>query len=245
MILFANAKINIGLKVKSQRPDGFRDIESLFYPIPLFDLLEIMPSDQFKLQNSGIQIDTNQNLVLDAFNLLKEHFNIGNAFIHLHKQIPLGSGLGGGSSDATFCLKGLNKLFNLGLNNETLKSLALELGSDCPFFIENVPSIVSGRGEIIQPSDQSFSGKYLKIIYPDIHISTREAFSNIEKTDQNDLDKNVFINDFQYWAFKRHPELSKIRIQLIDEGAQIASMTGTGSTIYGIYQNKPNKSTRL
>ncbi|MBD3639128.1 MAG: 4-(cytidine 5'-diphospho)-2-C-methyl-D-erythritol kinase [Crocinitomicaceae bacterium] len=248
MVIYPNAKINIGLAIGDKRPDGYHTIYSNFYPIPLYDILEILPSNEFTFQSSGITIDNDDNLVTRAFELIQARYKIENVFMHLHKQIPLGAGLGGGSADAAFCLKALNEIFKLQLETSTLESLALELGSDCPFFIENKPAHVTGRGEVLSKTTLDLKGKYLKLIYPDIHISTAEAFAHIspKKIPESISDINLthsVSNDFETWAFQKYPELKALKEQLIQEGAFMTSMSGTGSTIYGVYNEKPVKST--
>ena len=243
MILFPNAKINVRLIVEDQRDDGYHNIRTSIYPIPIYDILEILPAEEFKFQSSGLELDPTDNLVVKAFQLMHSKHNIGNVFIHLHKQIPLGAGLGGGSADAAFCLKGLNELFELKLSIEQLEEIALELGSDCPFFIQNTPAYVKGRGEIIEPKDSSFSGRYLKVIYPDIHISTKEAFENVIRDPYPDDFEFEMKNDFENWAFQKYPELHELKEQLYGEGAFIASMSGSGSAIYGLFHKKPEKTT--
>lgn len=247
MILYPNAKINVGLNVGEKRSDGYHEINSQFYPIPLYDILEVIPSENFVFQTSGIPINQEDNVVIQAFELVKAHFQVGNVFIHLHKQIPLGAGLGGGSSDAVFCMKALIDIFNLNISKDELMSLSLQLGSDCPFFVDNVPAQVEGRGEILKPTKLSLKGKYLKLIYPDIHISTQEAFNNIIRKGPVGVDElsmsDLVRNDFENWAFEEHPALIGIKEHLLSDGAYFASMSGSGSSIYGLYHNKPVKST--
>lgn len=254
MITYPNAKINIGLTILSKRTDGFHNLESLFYPIPWFDILEINKADEFEFKTSGLTISGNQNdnLIVRAFKLIQENFNISNCSIHLHKQIPMGAGLGGGSADAAFTLTSLNKLFYLNISNSQLIELADTLGSDCPFFIDNQPKFVSGKGEVLEDIDFSLKGYYIKLINPNIHISTKEAFNNLiiennnHSTSLKNLTPNLLFtensgvkNDFEKGIFKLHPELLKIKNQLIKEGAIYVSMTGTGSTIYGIFNSEP------
>jgi 4-diphosphocytidyl-2-C-methyl-D-erythritol kinase len=256
MIVFPNAKINIGLKVLNKRPDGFHNLESIFYPIPWYDILEINQSDKFNFKTSGLIIDgeTSQNLVVKAYKLIKNNYNIPHCNIHLHKQIPMGAGLGGGSADATFTLTLLNNLFNLKISKTELISLSDSLGSDCPFFIENQPKFVTGKGEIMTDIDFNLKGYYIKLINPNIHISTKSAFNGLNVNVQNkcnlkeltpqELFSNITCvrNNFETTVFNLHPELKQIKNQLLKEGALYASMTGTGSTIYGIFKNCPQVS---
>ena len=177
MILFPNAKINLGLQIKSKRADGYHELETIFYPVNYCDVLEILPSDQLDFTSSGIDIPGKGNLCLDAYHLLKKDFDIPAVHIHLHKIIPIGAGLGGGSSDAAFTLKGLNVLFDLQLSAEQLKIYAVQIGADCPFFIENNPMLATGVGEILESIELDLSAYHIAIVKPNIHISTSEAYS--------------------------------------------------------------------
>jgi 4-diphosphocytidyl-2-C-methyl-D-erythritol kinase len=254
MVVFPNAKINIGLQVVAKRPDGYHDLASVFYPIPLKDALELTLST-----NPGITLITENipglgnpedNLISRAYNLLAKSYSLPNLNCHLIKSIPMGAGLGGGSSDATFALCAINKLANLELSQNTLHSLALELGSDCPFFIENTPSFAEGRGEKLTPLPKFLQGTYLVIVSPKLHISTQQAFAGITPSDDGtDLSKiheipravwkDVVINDFEKNAFALYPELRKIKTTLFQQGAFYASMTGTGSSMYGLFNDQP------
>ena len=254
MIIYPNAKINIGLNILNKRTDGFHNLESIFFPAPWFDILEINKAENFEFKTSGLIINGNSddNLIVKAFKLIKDNYNISNCKIHLHKQIPMGAGLGGGSADATFTLTMLNNLFNLNISKNTLFELADTLGSDCSFFIDNKPKYVTGKGEVLEDVNFDLKGYYLKLINPNIHISTKEAFDNLNLKPQQSTENlknltpsqlftanSMVKNDFEEGVFKLHPILSKIKKQLIKEGALYASMTGTGSTIYGIFKNKP------
>jgi 4-diphosphocytidyl-2-C-methyl-D-erythritol kinase len=257
MILFPPAKINLGLKVLNKRADGFHDIESIMFQIPFCDILEIVKSDSFSFKSTGLEIvgNENDNLCIKAFSILKEKFDIEPVSIHLHKIIPMGAGLGGGSSDGTYTLLILNELFELNLSKEQLKDFALLLGSDCPLFVDNFPQLARGRGEILEKIDVNLSGKYLYIINIGIHVSTREAFQNLsinrfEKhknlsiiSSQNYLFwKKNLTNDFEFSVFKIHPELADLKRKLYESGAIYASMTGSGSTIYALFETKPDLS---
>jgi 4-diphosphocytidyl-2-C-methyl-D-erythritol kinase len=254
MVVFPNAKINIGLTVKSKREDGFHIIESVFYPINWLDILEINESHEFKFTSSGLNIDgdSDNNLVVKAYNLLFELFPniIKPCHIHLHKQIPMGAGLGGGSADAAYTLVLLNNMFELGLNQSRLEELADRLGSDCAFFIENTPKFVTGKGEILADIDFSLKGFYLKVVNPGIHVSTKTAFENL-LLENNSLEKELILNqspnkwkdhitnDFEKSVMAKHPIISDIKERLSSENAIYTSMTGTGSTVYAIYDKKP------
>lgn len=249
MILYPNAKINIGLNVLNKRLDGFHNISSAFYPIDLTDILEFMPSPNYHLEFflTGIPIEGNHNdnLCVRVYQLFREKYQIPELKIHLHKNIPVQAGLGGGSSDAAFLIKGINTYFNLGLNNQQLKTVALHFGSDCPFFIDNYPAIASGRGELLEPFDLNLKNYTIIIIKPDIAISTAEAYSNIVPDDKS-LTKDLFENfpmsktsglknDFETFAFQKFPELNAIKETLLKKGAYFAQMTGSGSAIYGLF----------
>jgi len=246
MIVYPNAKINIGLNVLEKRADGYHEISSVFYPVKeLVDILEIIPGEDFSFSSSGIAIPGNSNICAKAYDLLKADFGIENVQIHLHKQIPIGAGLGGGSADGAFVLKALNELFELNLTNHQLEKYALKLGADCPFFIENTPKYVTGIGEQMTAIDLDLSDYEIKFIFPELHISTAEAYGGVipKKDETNLLDliskpianwKEEVRNDFEVSAFKKHPELSKMKANLYADGAIYASMTGSGSVIYGV-----------
>ena len=252
MIYFPNTKINIGLNIIEKRTDGYHNIESIFYPIPIHDILEINLNDTFNFTSSGLLIKGNneQNLVVKAYRLMVEQFQIGTVNIHLHKQIPMGAGLGGGSADGASTLVLLNDLFKLNLSSNTLEELAFELGSDCPFFIKNQAQYVTSRGEKLQPIDSFLKGYYLYLVNDGVHISTKEAYSKITPgpTDQdlrqliqspvNDW-RTCIKNDFEIGAFQNHPQLNDIKAHLYRKGADYAAMTGSGSTIFGLFSSKP------
>ncbi len=250
MILFPNAKINIGLNIISKREDGFHNISSVFYPIlNCYDIIEIIKSDKFIFTSSGLKVSHIDNLCIKAFNLIQSKYNISPVHIHLHKLIPIGSGLGGGSSDASFVLKALNEIFNLDLNSKELEKISLEIGSDCPFFIDNIPKIVSGKGEIMSKIDLDLSYYDIKLIHSKINISTKVAFSNIQpKKSDSKLKEDIFesitnwkkniCNDFEKNIFRKYNELELTKQALYKKGAIYASMSGTGSTVYGIFNNQ-------
>ena len=251
MLLFPNAKINIGLRILNKREDGFHNLESVFVPVPILDSLEFIESNQFSFESS-IEIPKDKsNSVIKAYELLKTDFDLPPISIYLHKQISTGAGLGGGSSDGAFMLKGLNDYFELGINRETLENYALEIGSDCPFFIDNKPKYVTGTGEILEDISISFSELYLVIINPMIHVNTKQAFQGIVPYDnhQNKLNeiitytpiskwKDSVKNDFEHSVFTQFSEIADIKRVLYEQGAKYASMTGTGSTVYGFFEEK-------
>jgi 4-diphosphocytidyl-2-C-methyl-D-erythritol kinase len=252
MILFPPAKINLGLKILFKRPDGYHEIDSVMVPIPMFDVLELLPSDNFEFRQTGLTIDGDQsdNLCVRAYHLLKEKYGLPSVYIHLRKEIPMGAGLGGGSADAAFVLKGLNELFNLNCTVEELEALAGQLGSDCPFFIKNVPQVAKARGEILSSCEVNLKGYFLKIVNPGIHVGTKEAYAGVIFCEDVESVKEIvegpmnrwkdqLVNDFEKSVFAIHPVLGKIKQQLYDEGAVYAAMSGSGSTLYGIFQTKP------
>jgi len=255
MVFFPPAKINLGLTIVSKRQDGFHDIDTVMVPIPLHDILEIVPSDTFQFSSGGIPIPGNsdENLCIKAYHLLKNDFELPPVHIHLHKIIPIGAGLGGGSSDAAYTLMGLNSMFGLNLSREQLEQYASKLGSDCAFFITNSPKHCTGRGEIMTDLSLSLSGKYIKLIYPNIHISTQDAYAGITPKPNSHSTKeltslpieewkNVLRNDFEVSLFKKYPELATIKQSLYDEGALYAAMSGSGSSVFGIFEGEPEVS---
>jgi len=246
MIVYPNAKINIGLNVLEERADGYHEISSVFYPVKeLVDILEIIPGEDFSFSSSGIAIPGNSNICAKAYDLLKADFGIENVQIYLHKQIPIGAGLGGGSADGAFTLKALNEIFDLKLSNTELEKYALQLGADCPFFIENTQKYVTGKGEKMNEIDLDLSAYELKFIFPELHISTAEAYGGVilKHPETNLLDlmskpienwKGEVKNDFEISAFEKYPELEKMKEKLYADGAIYASMTGSGSVLYGV-----------
>jgi len=266
MIFFPNAKINIGLFVTNKREDGFHNIESIFYPIALNDALEmrIMDKDQISKEEVSAKlylmgdsaqntiIDDTNNTVIKAFNLLKKDFKaVKSVNICLDKRIPVFAGLGGGSSDGSFALMLCNYMFNLGLTNEQLIEYASLIGSDCNFFLKNTPQFVYSKGEKMQNVDLSLKGLYLLLIKPDLNISTKEAYKDVNltpspfdlrKLDVNDIHnwKNYVRNDFEVKLFERYPLLQEIKQIMYDNGALYAQMSGSGSTIYGFFEKEIN-----
>ena len=294
MILTPNAKINVGLDVVRKRADGYHDIESLFVPVgELRDVLEVVRAEEAGLTCYGIPCDVpvDKNLCFKAFRLMQKYYGISDAHIYLYKNIPMGAGLGGGSSDAAFTLIALNEVFSLGLTKERLAEIAAELGSDCPFFIYNRPMFASGRGEILEPFDIDLSAYRIEVVTPGIHISTPEAYVGVDEVKgfrdketvgpgsdgseivrtrrefvscannfcadgaghsstnplstpsglRNQLSLGIaswrenVVNDFEAYAFAKYPILADIKNDLYGRGAIYASMTGSGSAIYGIF----------
>lgn len=254
MIVFPNAKINLGLNIVSKREDGYHNIESCFYPIPWYDSLEVIEAASFSFHSYGLAIpgDPSSNLCIKAYELINANYNVPPVEIHLLKNIPMGAGLGGGSADGAFTLKALNELFELGLSDNQLETYALQLGSDCPFFIKNQPVIAKGRGEKLTPIKLNLSGHHLAIQNPGIHISTKEAYAGITpqslKENISDLIqspihqwKDSLINDFETSIFPNHPSLAQLKQDMYDAGAIYASMTGSGSTVFGLFKSEINK----
>ncbi len=253
MICFPNAKINLGLHVTSKRKDGYHEIETCMVPIPLFDALEMILDKKATWHSTGLNIpgDPEDNLILKAEKLLKKDFHgLPNLNIHLHKNIPMGAGLGGGSADGAFALKLMSNLFDLHLDDFFLEEYAAQLGSDCPFFIQNTPQIARGRGEILEPIDLSLKGVHLVLINPGIHIGTKEAYAGVtpstpkvkieEILSDRSRWKTELVNDFEPSVFSRYPEIAEIKAEMYASGAFYASMSGSGSSIFGLFPEKPS-----
>lgn len=253
MLIFPNCKINLGLYITNKRDDGYHDLETIFYPVPgLKDALEVVSatSGETKLHLSGkaVHSSTDSNLVWKAYKLLEQRFPTlaSPVDIHLHKAIPMGAGMGGGSADGAFMLRLLNDYWRLGLAEEELLELALKLGSDCPFFIHNTPQYANGRGEMMEPIAIDLSSYSIQVICPQVHISTAKAFEGINpKPASFDLRnlpqlavkdwKDTVHNDFEKPVFEQYPQLRDIKKQLYNGGAMYASLTGSGSAIYGLF----------
>ena len=255
MILFPPAKINLGLNVLFKREDGFHQIDTCMLPIPLVDVLELLPAASFSFQQTGLVIPgpIENNLCVKAYSILERNFSIPPVYIHLRKEIPMGAGLGGGSSDAAYVLKGLDNLFDLKIPIPQLEAFAAELGSDCPFFIKNEAQFAGGRGEVLTESNLCLKGYFIKVVNPGIHIGTKEAYSGIsfqteglsvKETVESPIEnwKNNLQNTFEINAFLNHPILAEIKAKLYTEGAIYAAMSGSGSTLFGIYKNEPSRS---
>ena len=257
MVVFPNGKINIGLLVVEKRTDGYHNIQTIFYPIKTRDIVEIITDNAEKeitYTQSGLQIDgdTDSNLCIKAYHLLKRDFNhLPHIQLHLHKAIPMGAGLGGGSADGAFTLKLLNDKYQLNLSDSQLINYALELGSDCPFFILNTASYATGRGEILNPIQLDLSNYKILIVNPGIHVNTGWAFSQltphhpdvnlIEAVSKSVIEwKNLISNDFEASVFKMHPAIAELKSHLYENGALYASMSGSGSSVYGIFEKSFN-----
>ncbi len=255
MIAFPHAKINLGLQVIAKRHDGFHNINTCFYPIGWSDVLEIVKSATMSFTCSGLDIpgDPRNNLCLKGYRLLQERFQLPPVNMHLHKVIPMGAGLGGGSSDGAFTLKLINDLFQLDLSVEQLQQYAAELGSDCPFFIEGKPVLASGRGNEFTPLALSLPAKYLLVVYPPIEVSTAQAYAAltpcpppksleeiIQQPDQWQVDLK---NDFEAVVFDQHPEIAGLKHSMIQAGAVYSAMSGSGSSVFGFFDTPPDLET--
>ena len=254
MILFPPSKLNLGLQITSKRSDGYHNLQTVFYQFPLKDVLEILKDDSLghgtcQFSSTGLLIPTGQNLCEKAYFLVHKDFNLPGVKIFLHKIIPMGGGLGGGSSDAAYTLRLLNSLFDLKISSNKLMEYALELGSDCPLFIHHYPQYATSRGEVLENISVDLKGKYLLIINPNIHISTKEAFAEIQAS-QKEPCKHIVLkelstwkgslsNDFEDSVFPKYPALKEIKSKLYDLGAEYAAMSGSGSTLFGLFTEEP------
>ena len=260
-ISFPIAKINLGLNVVEKRPDGYHNLQTVFYPVPLKDALEVQvmdsafPSDydcDLKVTNIRIEGDEQRNLVVRAYQLLKKDFpTLPRIHTHLWKGIPTQAGMGGGSSDCAYMLLLLNQQFQLGLTDEQLIQYAAQLGADCAFFILSRPCYAEGIGEKLQPIDMSLSGYHIAVVRPDIPVSTKEAFSrihphypaqNCRETVMQPVEtwRDTLVNDFEESVFALHPEIGNIKQQLYNMGATYAAMTGSGSALFGLFKERPD-----
>lgn len=253
MIHFANAKINLGLQVVDKLPNGYHHIETVFYPIPLYDVVEVIEAQETKLMISGMEVPgaLDSNLCLKAYALLCADFELPPVEIYLHKVIPMGAGLGGGSSDAASVLKLLNLKFDLGISVEMLEKYAAQLGADCAFFIQNKPVFATGIGNRFTPLDLDLSEHHIVLIYPSIAVSTKEAYQHVQinPADQNLREaimaplgdwKTTIRNDFEQGIFALNPVLASLKESLYASGALYAAMSGSGSTLFGIYDREPH-----
>ncbi|MBQ9666553.1 MAG: 4-(cytidine 5'-diphospho)-2-C-methyl-D-erythritol kinase [Bacteroidaceae bacterium] len=256
MIVYPNAKINIGLNVVEKRPDGYHNLETVFYPINLQDAIEIKeieddaPACGYRLKVTGSVLDGSpeDNLVVRALKLLKQDFDLPPVSIVLYKHIPTGAGLGGGSSDAAFTIKTLNERFNLGLSDEQMEDYCTQLGADCPFFIKNQPVFATGIGNVFHPIEMNLKYKQMVLVKPDIFVSTKDAYAKVkvqhpEKQLPELLSqpietwKDTVVNDFEMSVFSKYPEIAAIKDKMYDLGALYASMSGSGSSVFGIFDD--------
>ena len=252
MICYPTPKINIGLNVLRKREDGYHDLDTLFYPVDAFrDELEIEKADKFSIRIDGADWDPQSDLTAKAWRLLAGECGIGPVSIRVRKGIPVGAGLGGGSSDCAFALKMLNELFGLGFSVERLEELAGRLGADCAFFIRNIPQWGSGKGEILTPAEIDLSDYQIRIAIPEgVHVSTAEAYGGITPAQpsvplRRALELPVrewrgkVVNDFEASVFPKHPEIAVLKNKLYADGAIYASMTGSGAAVFGIFPQEP------
>lgn len=263
MIVFPCAKINLGLNIVSKREDGYHNLETVFYPIPLYDALEIKYMDEkfpsqvacdLKVTGNAVECDEQNNLVVKAYNLLAEDYKLPRVHAHLYKHIPSQAGLGGGSSDAAFMIRLLDERFRLNIGNPEMEKYAARLGADCAFFIEAEPAYAEGIGDELMPVDGpkgNLNGYYLAIVKPDIAVSTKEAYAAITPTATSkscreivrqpiETWKEELVNDFEAPIFKLHPALAEIKEKLYQQGAKYAAMSGSGSALFGIFETEPN-----
>jgi 4-diphosphocytidyl-2-C-methyl-D-erythritol kinase len=251
MVTFPPCKINLGLQVLSKRTDGYHDIATCFYPLPWTDVLEILPSDVTRLTLTGISIpgSGDNNLCLKAYQLLKNDFKLSPVQVHLHKIIPAGAGLGGGSSDAAHALRQLNEIFALKLSAGQLMKYASRLGSDCAFFVQNNPMTGTGRGEILEGAKVNLKGHFLVLLTPDIHVSTAGAYAGVVPSLPKVALREIvegpmsrwneqLTNDFETSVFRQFPAIQKLKEKLYSLGAVYASMSGSGSSVYGIFKEE-------
>lgn len=250
MILFPNAKINIGLNIISKRTDGYHDIETIMYPVPWCDILEIVPATGTRttltVTGRDVACPPEKNLVMKAYHMLDRRIPLPPVDIFLHKIVPDGAGLGGGSADAAFTLLALNSLFNLDLDKEHLAEIASGIGADCPFFIYNVPMIATGTGTTLAPVDFSLKGYRIALVKPAVSVPTAEAYAGVTpglpeialadyaaKSPREWTGK--IANGFEISVFNRYPEIAAIKESLTALGAIYAAMSGSGSSVYGIF----------
>lgn len=265
MLAFPACKINLGLQLTERRPDGFHNLLSVFYPVNWSDVLEIIPSqaarsstatDSVQFSTSGLPIpgdpDPSRNLCVRAYTLLRADFDLPPVQMQLHKVVPIGAGLGGGSADAAATINLLNSQFSLGLSPAQCEAYARKLGSDCAFFVQNKPQYCVEKGDVFEPIDLGLSGYYIRLVYPNLAISTAEAYAGVTPRKPAvplrtlieapiDQWRDTVHNDFEDSLFPKYPVLGRIKQQLYDDGALYASMSGSGSTIYGIFSSPPDR----
>jgi 4-diphosphocytidyl-2-C-methyl-D-erythritol kinase len=255
MITFPNAKINIGLNIINRRDDGYHNLETIFYPVNIKDALEIVVADELSFQSSGLDIPgrMEDNLCLKGYHLLKKDFDLPPVKIHLHKHIPIGAGLGGGSSDAAFFIRLINQNFNWGMTDTQMTGYARKLGADCAFFIQNKPVFAFEIGDEFEPVKLDLSKYKIIVVMPPVHISSAEAFRGVKpspvKESLMDLIyepvsewKKYIKNDFEISIFKDHPEIRGVKAALYEAGALYASMSGSGASVFGIFDKTPDLS---
>ncbi|QQL50700.1 4-(cytidine 5'-diphospho)-2-C-methyl-D-erythritol kinase [Mucilaginibacter ginkgonis] len=255
MIVFPNAKINIGLNVIAKRADGYHNLETIFYPVKIYDALEAITAPVMHFASSGINIPggDEKNLCIKAYELVSRDHPLPRVNIHLHKHIPIGAGLGGGSADAAFFLKQLNTLSDLNLSDDDLENYARQLGADCAFFIRNKPVYATQKGDVFKEAELDLTKYYLVVAMPDVHVSTADAYSGVVAQDGTaDLRDSIKLpvaewkheikNDFERSVFKKFPVIEDLKNELYKAGALYASMSGSGAAVFGIFEVQPNLS---
>lgn len=258
MVTFPNAKINLGLNIVEKRPDGYHNLETLFYPIALQDVLEVTPraaeaegNYSMTMYNAPFKGRSEDNLVIKAYNALAADFTLPKLDFFLQKNIPTGAGVGGGSADAAFALKMINEIASLSLSDHELEKYAVSIGADCTFFIHNTPAFATGIGNILSPAECSLKGYYLVLVKPEVHISTKDAYALVkpEKPTISILDivkrpvgewRDLLKNDFEKSVFAKYPDIAEIKTKLYSIGAEYASMSGSGSSFFGIFKEQQN-----
>lgn len=261
MINFPIAKINLGLNVVSKREDGYHNLETVFYPVPIKDALEVFPMEDgfpsdvrcdLKVTNLVIDGDEQKNLVVKAYNMIAQDYELPRVHVHLYKHIPTQAGMGGGSSDCAYMIRLLNEMFSLGMSDEKMIGYAARLGADCAFFIKAQPAYAEGIGEKLQPISIDLSGYKMLVVRPNIPVSTKEAFSLItpQVPKKNCLDivrqpietwKNELVNDFERSVFAIHPEIGRLKEMMYEQGAVYAAMSGSGSSVFGLFCDTPDE----
>lgn len=244
----ANCKVNVGLRVRRRRADSYHEIETLFYPVyGLYDVLDVEKagdrSRDITLVTSGIPIDCNasDNLIVKTYRRMAAMYGqVGSIRVHLNKRVPFGAGLGGGSSDAAHLATAINQLFELGLTKEQLAEAVRPIGADCPFFIYNTPCMARGIGERLEPVDFTWKGKRMVMVKPPVSVSTREAYAGIRLHDEP---WDWRVNDFEETVFARYPLLGRAKQSLLDAGAEYAAMSGSGSVVYGVFEQDSERGT--
>lgn len=261
MINFPIAKINLGLNVVSKREDGYHNLETVFYPVPIKDALEVFPMEDgfpsdvrcdLKVTNLFIDGDEQKNLVVKAYNMIAQDYELPRVHVHLYKHIPTQAGMGGGSSDCAYMIRLLNEMFSLGMSDEKMIGYAARLGADCAFFIKAQPAYAEGIGEKLQPISIDLSGYKMLVVRPNIPVSTKEAFSLItpQVPKKNCLDivrqpietwKDELVNDFERSVFAIHPEIGRLKEMMYEQGAVYAAMSGSGSSVFGLFSDTPDE----
>jgi 4-diphosphocytidyl-2-C-methyl-D-erythritol kinase len=253
MLIFPNAKINIGLNIINRRPDGYHNLETIFYPVMIKDALEVVVADKLSFESSGLEIPgrVEDNLCIKGYHLVRKDFDLPPVKIHLHKHIPIGAGLGGGSADAAFFIRLLNQKFDLGMPDGQMLGYARQLGADCAFFIQNKPVFAFDRGDEFEPIKLDLSNYKIVVVMPPVHVSTSEAYGGVKPAavDRSLMElidepvaewKNFVKNDFEVSVFKNHPIIRGVKAALYEAGAVYASMSGSGASVFGIFDSTPD-----